>query len=100
MKAVGHNDFNPLDILVLHNVNHRNKEKRLSDVAFMLNIEDNHTVNYALKKAAKIRIGHKPKNWQRNALYNHRRRTSCLRSLSRCAQGMSVVSGGINGSRL
>jgi predicted MarR family transcription regulator len=53
MKAVGHNDFNPLDILVLHNVNHRNKEKRLSDVAFMLNIEDNHTVNYALKKLQK-----------------------------------------------
>lgn len=53
MKAVGHNDFNPLDILVLHNVNHRKKEKRLSDVAFMLNIEDNHTVNYALKKLQK-----------------------------------------------
>lgn len=53
MKAVGYKDFNPLDILVLHNVNHRGKEKRLSDIAFMLNVEDNHTVNYALKKLAK-----------------------------------------------
>ncbi|MDA3888116.1 MAG: winged helix DNA-binding protein [Allgaiera sp.] len=53
MKAVGHNDFNPLDVLVLHNVNHRGKEKRLADIAFMLNIEDTHTVNYALKKLIK-----------------------------------------------
>lgn len=56
MKATGHHDFNPLDILVLHNVNHRSKEKRLTDIAFMLNIEDNHTVNYALKKLQKAKL--------------------------------------------
>ncbi|MFW8595104.1 winged helix DNA-binding protein [Cribrihabitans neustonicus] len=56
MKAVGYKDFNPLDILVLHNVNHRSKEKRLSDIAFMLNIEDTHTVNYSLKKLAKAEL--------------------------------------------
>lgn len=51
MSAVtGHSDFNPLDILVLHNVNHRGRAKRMTDVAFVLNIEDQHTVNYALKK--------------------------------------------------
>ncbi|WP_343563700.1 winged helix DNA-binding protein [Kiloniella sp. b19] len=54
MKAVGYKDFSPLDILVLHNVNHRNKEKRLADIAFILNIEDLHTVNYALKKLVKL----------------------------------------------
>ena len=53
MKAVGYKDFNPLDILVLHHINHRAKEKRLSDVAFVLNIEDTHTVNYAIKKLVK-----------------------------------------------
>lgn len=53
MKTVGYKDFNPLDILILHNINHREKEKRLTDIAFMLNIEDTHTVNYAVKKLVK-----------------------------------------------
>ena len=53
MASVGYKDFNPLDILILHNVNHRAKEKRLADVAFMLNVDDTHTVNYAIKKLVK-----------------------------------------------
>jgi predicted MarR family transcription regulator len=53
MSSAGQKDFNPLDILILHNVNHRDREKRISDIAFMLNIEDNHTVNYSLKKLIK-----------------------------------------------
>lgn len=53
MKTVGYKDFNPLDILIMHNINHREKEKRLADIAFMLNIEDTHTVNYAVKKLVK-----------------------------------------------
>lgn len=56
MGAVGYKDFNPLDILILHNINHRGKEKRLSDIAFMLNIEDTHTVNYAVKKLIKAQL--------------------------------------------
>jgi predicted MarR family transcription regulator len=55
MSAVVENsDFNPLDILVLHNVNHRARAKRVADVAFVLNIEDQHTVTYALKKLARF----------------------------------------------
>ncbi len=53
MSAVGFQDFNPLDVLVLHNVNHRGRAKRLVDVAFVLNVEDQHTVNYSLKKLTK-----------------------------------------------
>jgi predicted MarR family transcription regulator len=53
MAAVGENDFSPLDVLVLHNVNHRSKPKRLVDICFVLNIEDQHTVNYSLKKLLK-----------------------------------------------
>ena len=53
MASVGYKDFNPLDILILHNINHRGKEKRLNDIAFVLNIEDIHTVNYAVKKLVK-----------------------------------------------
>jgi predicted MarR family transcription regulator len=54
MTAAGGADLAPLDILVLHNVNHRGRDKRLSDICFLLNIEDTHTVNYALRKLLKV----------------------------------------------
>lgn len=53
MSAAGQPDLTPLDILVLHNVNHRGRDKRLSDICFILNVEDTHTVNYALRKLLK-----------------------------------------------
>lgn len=53
MSAAGRPEMSPLEILVLHNVNHRGRDKRLSDICFVLNIEDTHTVNYALRKLAK-----------------------------------------------
>lgn len=53
MSAAGGADLGPLEILVLHNVNSRGRDKRLSDICFLLNIEDTHTVNYALRKLLK-----------------------------------------------
>ncbi|UWR98697.1 winged helix DNA-binding protein [Phaeobacter inhibens] len=53
MSAAGQPDLSPLEILILHNVNHRSKDKRLSDICFLLNIEDSHTVNYGLRKLLK-----------------------------------------------
>jgi predicted MarR family transcription regulator len=53
MAAAGNQEMSPLDILVLHHVNHRDRQKKLSDIAFLLNVEDVHTVNYALKKLVK-----------------------------------------------
>ncbi|HHI70426.1 MAG TPA: transcriptional regulator [Rhodobacteraceae bacterium] len=50
MAAAGKADLGTLEILILHNITHRNRAKRLADVCFMLNIEDTHTVNYAVKK--------------------------------------------------
>ena len=52
MAAAGH-ELSPLEVLVLHNVNHRERDKRLADICFLLNIEDVHTVNYALRKLLK-----------------------------------------------
>lgn len=40
----------PIDVLILHAVNHRRREKTLSDLCMMFNIEDTHVVAYALKK--------------------------------------------------
>ena len=53
MAAAGHPDFGPLDVMVVHTVNHRARDKRLADICFVLNIEDTHLVNYALKKLVK-----------------------------------------------
>lgn len=50
MNATGMKDMTITDVLVLHHINHRAREKRLSDIAFTLNIEDTHIVNYSLKK--------------------------------------------------
>ena len=52
MAAAGLKDLTALDVLLLHHVNHRAREKKLADIAFMLNIEDTHVVAYALKKLA------------------------------------------------
>lgn len=54
MAAAGASELSVLETLVLHHVNHRDREKRLSDICFLLNIEDMHTVNYALKKLVKL----------------------------------------------
>lgn len=56
MAAAGQADLSPLEILILHNVNHRDREKRLSDICFLMNIEDTHTVNYALRKLLKAEL--------------------------------------------
>jgi predicted MarR family transcription regulator len=56
MAAAGMAELSPLEVLVLHNTNHRDREKRLSDICFLLNIEDTHTVNYALRKLLKLEL--------------------------------------------
>lgn len=50
MAAAGLPGLTATDVLVLHHVHHRARDKRLADIAFILNIEDQHVVNYALKK--------------------------------------------------
>ncbi len=50
MAAAEVGDLGPLDIMVLHSVNHRARDKKLADICFVLNVEDSHTVSYALRK--------------------------------------------------
>lgn len=54
MAAAGAPELSALEVLIVHNVNHREREKRLTDICFLLNIEDTHTVNYALRKLLKL----------------------------------------------
>jgi predicted MarR family transcription regulator len=54
MTASGTPDLAALDVLVLHSINHRDRAKRLADICLVLNIEDSHTVNYAVKKMVRL----------------------------------------------
>jgi predicted MarR family transcription regulator len=56
MAAAGFPDLSALDVLVLHNVNHRGKAKRLADICLVLNVEDTHLVTYAVKKLERLKL--------------------------------------------
>jgi predicted MarR family transcription regulator len=49
-EAAGGRGMGPLDVLVLHAINARARNKRLGDICLVLNVDDTHTVAYALKK--------------------------------------------------
>lgn len=50
MGAIGLKDIAVADFLVLNEINHHAHDKRLSDICFILNIEDAHVVAYSLRK--------------------------------------------------
>ncbi len=52
MAAAGVPGLTPVDVLVLHAANHRDREKTLADICMIYNIEDTHVVSYAVKKLA------------------------------------------------
>ncbi len=53
MVASGSEGLSTIDILIIHNINHRDRPKRVTDICFTLNIEDTHLVAYALRKLTK-----------------------------------------------
>ena len=50
MAAAGCPDLTITDVLVLHHLAHRERNKKLADICFVLNYEDTHVVAYSLKK--------------------------------------------------
>lgn len=54
MAAAGWPELGALDVLVLHSVSHRGRQKKLADLCFVLNVEDTHTVAYALRKLVRL----------------------------------------------
>ncbi len=52
MTAAGLPGLSPLEILIVHLVTHRDRPKTLADICLVLNIEDTHLANYAIKKLA------------------------------------------------
>ena len=50
MTAAGVPGLSALDVLVLHTVRHRDRPKRLADIALVLDIEEPHLAAYAVRK--------------------------------------------------
>ncbi len=50
IAMAGFPELGALDVLVLHSVYHRSRPKKLADICLVLNVEDTHVVNYAIKK--------------------------------------------------
>jgi predicted MarR family transcription regulator len=54
--ASGSGELTITDVLLLHHVNHRARNKQLADICFVLNYEDTHVVAYSLKKLVAARL--------------------------------------------
>ncbi|MEP7139214.1 MAG: winged helix DNA-binding protein [Caldimonas sp.] len=50
MSASGCPELTITDVLVLHHICHRARNKKVGDICFVLNVEDTHIVAYSLKK--------------------------------------------------
>ena len=50
MAASGKPGLSATEVAILHSVAHRGREKRMADIALVLDIEDIHVVSYAVKK--------------------------------------------------
>lgn len=61
MAAAGVPDLTITDVLILHHVNHRARNKKLADICFVLNYEDTHVVAYSLKKLVSAGLVHAEK---------------------------------------
>lgn len=64
MTAAGLPGLSALEVLIVHLVNHRERPKSLADICLVLNIEDTHLANYAIKKLVTqklVRTGRKGK---------------------------------------
>jgi predicted MarR family transcription regulator len=56
MTAAGGPAMSPLEVLILHLVHHRGRAKTLAEVCLILNIEDTHLANYAIRKLTQAKL--------------------------------------------
>jgi len=54
MSAAGLSGLTSIEVLILFSANHRDREKTLSYLCLVLNIEDTHLVTYAVKKLVSL----------------------------------------------
>lgn len=80
MSAAGCGDLSGLDVIVLHTVQHRERAKRLADICLVLNIEDTHTVTYAIRKLERRGLVRSERSGKEKTVrITHEGRTVCNR---------------------
>ncbi len=50
MAAAGLPGLSLIEVLILHSIRHRDREKKLADICLVLDIEDTHIATYAIRK--------------------------------------------------
>jgi predicted MarR family transcription regulator len=50
MAAAGFPGLSSMEVMILHSIRHRDREKKLADICLVLDIEDTHVVTYAIRK--------------------------------------------------
>lgn len=79
MAAANVRGLSTLDILVLHAVNHRARDRRLPEICMVLNIDESHLVAYALKKlVAGGLVSFRTKGREHQYLTTHKGDEACL----------------------
>ncbi|HWT61522.1 MAG TPA: winged helix DNA-binding protein [Ochrobactrum sp.] len=53
MAAAGLPGLSPIEVLILHSIRHRGREKKLADICLVLDIEDKQIATYAIRKLEK-----------------------------------------------
>ena len=93
MAAAGAPELGPLDVLVLHSVNHRDRAKQVADICFVLNVEDTHTVTYSLRKLEKLGLVDRSRRGKETFFAaSARGRAACTRSVARFSLEVATIS--------
>jgi hypothetical protein len=86
MAAAGMPDLTITDVLLLHHLCHRARDKKLADIGFMLNYEDTHVVAYSLKKLVAAGLASTPSRARRSTTVPRQPARRPLSSTVPCAR--------------
>jgi predicted MarR family transcription regulator len=98
MAAAGMRDLTALDVLLLHHVNHRAREKKLGDISFMLNIEDTHVVSYSLKKLVALGVIASEKRGKEVVFFTTAKGQECIQRYRDIREACLIASLSVDGS--
>ena len=74
------------DVLVLHHICHRARNKKVGDICFVLNVEDTHVVGYSLKKLLAAGLAQGERSARKSSTARRRPARRRSRSTARCAR--------------
>ena len=86
MAAAGCPELTITDVLVLHHICHRARNKKVGDICFVLNVEDTHVVAYSLKKLLAAGLAQARRSARKSSTARRRPARRRWRNTARCAR--------------